>query len=430
MVRLAAIGLAFLLSVMAQPVCGAQVNLFAGVASASGSNNTIWRSEAYVDNRGDQAEDVTLEIISRGSTSVSGTRTYSIGSRQGLYLSDLYAALKAPSGAGTLRVTGNVTTWVRTYNKATVGTFGQNVPGASSCRFEPDETALFAIHTPLNSQVEPRSNLLLLSLDSAVQTVHVKVGNIERTTELQPGVFSQISNVGAWVGAPSGDVTLEVYSNGLWAGYISSVDATTGDPTTVVGASWRSSFWYEPFDSFSQWTYTPASSEGATFKVSGGVLTVLAYGSGAGSWPGPAAKASLRGFVDIGLQDFSLDTLLTSKVGDYGSSYTTSVMLLDEDGAPVAGFKWVGNDGRFELQADGATKTGGERYAFTTFSGKVSVRKSDDTYSLHYNDGPALASLPRSGSQRVQFVEVTMEKYSTNTWPGEMKIDWIRVRRQ
>jgi len=419
-----------LISLVAWPVCGEQVNLFAGVASASGSNNTVWRSEAYFDNRGDQAGDVTIEIIPRGSASVSGTRTYSIGPRQGLYLGDLYAALNAPGGAGTLRVTGDVSTWVRTYNKAAVGTFGQNVPGAASCRFDPDETPLFAIHTPLNSQVEPRSNLLLLSLDTAVQTVHIKVGNTERTTDLQPGVFSQINNVGAWVGAPTGNATLEVYSSGLWAGYVSSVDATTGDPTTVVGAMWRSSFWYEPFDSFSEWAYTPASSQGATFKVSGGVVTPMAYGSGAGSWPGPVARASLRGSVDAGLQDFSLDTLLSGKVGDYGTSYTTTVTLLDGDAVPVAGFSWIGNDGRFQLIAEGVAKTGGERYSFTSFSGKVSVRKVGDTYSLHYNDGPVLVSLPRSGSQRIQFVEVTMQKYATTTSPGEMKIDWIRVRRQ
>ncbi len=31
----------------------AQVNLFSGVASASGQNNTVWRTEVYLDNRGE-----------------------------------------------------------------------------------------------------------------------------------------------------------------------------------------------------------------------------------------------------------------------------------------------------------------------------------------------------------------------------------------
>lgn len=410
-------------------VLGAQVALFPGVANLAGQNNTAWRSEVFLHNASDTTQTVLLEIMPRDGDSVVASKSYTLSAAQDLRLADLYTALQAPSGAGTLRVTGDVITWVRTYNQGAQGTFGQNVPGAAESGFEVDETASFPIHTPANLQTEFRSNLILLSLDTFAQTVHVKVGGRERTLELQPGVYTQLGNVGSWVGASAGDATVEVVSNGRWAGYVSSVDPVTGDPTTVMGSSRFDYFFYDPFDSFSGWTYTPASSSGSSFRASGGLLSVASFGSG-GDWPGPAATKALTYPVDTGLQDFSLDTMLNATVGGFGAPYSATVLLVDADGVPFVGFCWNGSDGRFELFAEGTATPAGSLYTATSFMGKVSVRKAGATYSLHYNDAAALATLPQTMNKVAYSVRVVMQRYAYTSSSGDMKIDWIRLGRR
>ncbi len=410
-------------------VQAAQVDIFPGVASVAGQNGTAWRSEILLHNGSSSAQNVLLEIIPRGGTGVLASKTIALAPGKGLRLADLYATLQAPSGAGALRMTGDVNTWVRTFNQGIQGTFGQNIPSASDTRYEIDETALFPIHTPASLQSEFRSNLILLSLDAAPQTVRVRVGDRERAFELQPGVFSQIDNVGSWVGAVPGDATLAVVSNGIWAGYVSSIDPVTGDPTTFIGARWPDHLFYEPFDTLAAWSYSTASSVGASFLVHGGLLTVGSFGTG-GSWPGPSVQARLTHPFDASLQDFSLDTMLNATVGGFGDAYRVIVLLLDGDDVPFVGFAWDGNSGRFELHADGSTESAGEPYVYTSVAGKVSVRKEGGTYSIHYNDGPSLADLPQLSNKVATSVQVTMQRYETESSSVQIAVDWIRLERR
>ena len=87
---------------------GPTVTLFAGVASAPGVNDTAWRSEVTLWNGGDSAADVLLEIVPRNETGVVGSLSLTLAAGETRRVADPYAALNAPAGAGTLRVTGDV----------------------------------------------------------------------------------------------------------------------------------------------------------------------------------------------------------------------------------------------------------------------------------------------------------------------------------
>lgn len=399
---------------------GAQVRLFPGVASTSGANNTVWRSEVYLHNEAPQVLTAQLEIIPRDSSNVSGSRVYSLGPSQGLRIPDVYAALSAPSGAGTLRVTGDVLTWVRTFNQGKQGTFGQNVPPASASRHDPNEGVLFAIHTPASQQSEFRSNLLIMSLSDDVQRVETSVGSRQRSFELEAGTYTQISNVGAWIGASSGDGILRVVSDGAWCGYVSAVDPITGDPTTVEGALYDAWWLNDQFDAFGGWSYMPDSSGGASFRSSSGLLAVSSFGSG--DTGGPSIAKALKVAVDAGMSDYSLEVMAYSKA----PGGNLSVQLLDADGAEVVGFSVDSAAGYLDLTAGGVARRG---YLGTNeVAGKVALRQSAGLISLHYKDGPAIVSTPQPASRPLHSLKIRIVKTSLLFTP-DTKVDWVRIGR-
>src|SRR5512140_2672834 len=135
--------------------------LFSGVASAGGANGTQWRTEVVLANAGSAPSGVTLQIVRRDATNVVASTTLTLGAGETRRLPDLYAAMGAPTGAGTLRVTGDALVWVRTYNQGANGTFGMDVPGVTDREgFGAGVPVLFPIQTPTNSSREVRSNLL------------------------------------------------------------------------------------------------------------------------------------------------------------------------------------------------------------------------------------------------------------------------------
>lgn len=399
---------------------GAQVSLFPGIASASGTNNTAWRSEVYLHSENPQAQAVLLEIIPRDSTNVSGSRSYALGPGQGLRIPDVYAALSAPSGAGTLRVTGDVLTWVRTFNQGKQGTFGQNVPAASASRYAPNEGVLFVIHSPANQQSEFRSNLLIMSLSDDVQRVEMSVGSRERSIELEAGTYTQVSNVGAWIGAPSGDGVLRVVSNGAWCGYVSAVDPITGDPTTVDGALYDAWWLNDQFDAFGGWSYMPDSSEGASFRSSSGLLAVSSFGSG--DTGGPSISRPLKVEIDVGMSDYALEAMVYSK--NYGGNLV--MQLLDEDGAEVVGLR-VGSEGTsVYLSVGGVEKQG--YLGKSEVAGKITLRQKEGRVALHYLDGPAIVSAPQPTGRSLHSLKIRIVKTSLLFTP-DTKVDWVRVGR-
>ena len=223
---------AFALGAVAD-AAGPTVTLFAGVASATGVNDTAWRSEATFWNGGAAPADVLLEIVPRGETEVVASTTLTLAAGETRRFADLYAALQAPSGAGTLRVTGNVVAWVRTFNQGSSGTFGQDVPPATA--FSAGAPVLFPISTPADVKAEFRSNLLLLNLETTAVTFTLASGATSKTYDVPAGVFAQISGIGAFLGLSPGRTMLTVTATGKWSGMVATVDPVLGDPTTVRG---------------------------------------------------------------------------------------------------------------------------------------------------------------------------------------------------
>jgi|GEM_PF-5883145 len=228
-----------------------QAILYTGVASAAGANNTAWLSEVMLYNHTTAAQNILVEIIPQGGTAASGIHSFALNAGATQFIPDIYADAEAPGGAGTLRVTGDVLSWVRTYNQSGQGTFGQDIPAAQDITVFPGTTALFPVSVPATLDSGFRSNLILQSLGSGPQHVTLNIMGTVHTVDLPAGVFLEINNVGSVVGAGTGRWPLTVSSDGSWAGFISTVDPVTGDPTTVRGilqpaASERIVFPYAP----------------------------------------------------------------------------------------------------------------------------------------------------------------------------------------
>lgn len=212
------------------------VVLFPGVASNPGANQTQWRSEGLVCNRSTAARTVLLELLPKDGSTVSASTSLTLAAGEIRRLADLYAALHATQGSGMLRVTGDVLTWVRTYNQGTTATFGQDVPpvlpsGGTVAGVE----VLFPIARPADKGKDVRSNLLLVNHETFKITCTVTAGATSKTTDVPAGAYAQVNDVGAWLGVPTGWATIAVRANGRWSGTVSTIDPYTGDPTTVIG---------------------------------------------------------------------------------------------------------------------------------------------------------------------------------------------------
>ena len=227
------------IAVATGPVAGQAVTgprLFSGVASAGGANGTQWRSEVVLSNVRSAPSEARLEIVPRNGTGVVASLTLPLAAGETRRLPDLYAAMDAPSGAGTLRVSGEVLAWVRTYNQGASGTFGMDVPSVTAREgWAAGTPVLFPIQTPSNAAREFRSNLLVTNLESSRTTLTLAAGGAIRTFDVEPGTFAQIDGVGGWLGAPNGASMLTVVSTGRWFGLVTSIDPVLGDPTGMRG---------------------------------------------------------------------------------------------------------------------------------------------------------------------------------------------------
>lgn len=207
-----------------------------GVASAPGSNQTVWRSSATLVNPAAAAVPVKLEIVPRDGTAVVASRQMTLAAGELKTIPNLYQELSAPSGAGTLRVTGDALVWVRTFNQGEEGTFGQDLVGSGEAVFAAGERVLFPLATATNLLTQFRSNLLLLNLESTPIDVTLQSGNASKVISLPGRTYRQLDQVGKQqLGLPAGTSLLEVRATGKWVGYVSTVDPVTGDPTTVRG---------------------------------------------------------------------------------------------------------------------------------------------------------------------------------------------------
>lgn len=207
-----------------------------GVASAPGANQTVWRSSAMLFNPLGTPITAQLAIVPRDGATVAAAKQISLAPGEMKAIPNLYEELTAPSGAGTLRVTGEALVWVRTFNEGESGTFGQDLVGTAETVFEAGNTVVFPIITAANTQTDFRSNLLLLNLEDEPLEVTLRSGSASKVLTVPPRTYKQYDRVGQQqLGLAAGNAILSVQANGKWVGYVSTVDPVTGDPTTVRG---------------------------------------------------------------------------------------------------------------------------------------------------------------------------------------------------
>jgi hypothetical protein len=164
----------------------------------------------------------------------SGTVQLAVGETK--RIENLYDFLHAADGAGMLRLTGEVIAWVRTFNQGAQGTFGQDLtPISPEGGYAPGTPVFFPFSTAVDLRKDFRSNLLLVNLESTAVKFTVSSGTVAKEITVSAGAYTQIDNLGAWLGTPAGFRTAGVVANGRWAGSISTIDPVTGDPTTVRG---------------------------------------------------------------------------------------------------------------------------------------------------------------------------------------------------
>jgi hypothetical protein len=212
------------------------VVLFPGVASLAGSLSTKWRSEAVLYNTTTAAKTVLLEILPKDGSTVAASTSVQLQPKDVRRIADLYAELHATSGSGLLRVTGDVLSWVRTYNQGATATFGQDVPPVLPAGgVEAGDEVLFPISKPGDSKKEFRSNLILYNHGTAKLTCTVASGSKSKSTDVAAGAYAQVNDVGTWLVLPAGWTAITVTANGRWSGTVSTIDPYTGDPTTVIG---------------------------------------------------------------------------------------------------------------------------------------------------------------------------------------------------
>jgi len=213
-----------------------RVLLVPGVARVTGNNNTAWRSDAVFHNPTAAAQTVEVELLPRGSAAVAAQASLPLAPGETRSVENLYEFLHAADGAGMLRLTGDVVSWVRTYNRGGAGSFGQDLAAVAPGEgWNAGEVLVFPFARPADTTREFRSNLLLVNLDTAAITVTMRAGAIEKTKTVDPGTYAQIDNVGTFLGAPVGFGAVRLWATGRWFGVMSTVDPFTGDPTTVRG---------------------------------------------------------------------------------------------------------------------------------------------------------------------------------------------------
>jgi hypothetical protein len=208
--------------------------LYAGVAKVGGANQTAWRSEAILHNPGDAAAQVTLELIPRDGSAVAAHTALTLQAGETRRLVDLYQTLGVASGAGALRVSPGALIWARTYNQGAQGSFGQDLPPVVL------ETATgggIPVALPFaataNIALDFRSNLIVQNLESHDVTLSVRTGSTLKMRVVKANAYSQIDNLGSFLGVAPGAYTAWVLADGRWAGAISTIDPVTGDPTTM-----------------------------------------------------------------------------------------------------------------------------------------------------------------------------------------------------
>ena len=216
--------------------------LAAGMAHASGANNSQWRSKMALLNTSDRLVEATVRYRHG-----SGTATETVALAAGELVSwddvavDLFGMGGESSGSIQVDADGPVLVTARTYNEGAAGTFGQFLPGVAIRQTM--TSGQTGVLSQLANNAAFRTNVGFINLGDEQVQVRVKVFDGmgaelgTRNIAVGPGAWKQQNDIFGAVGAgpvDNGYATVEVLTDGgeVW-GYASVVDNATGDPTTI-----------------------------------------------------------------------------------------------------------------------------------------------------------------------------------------------------
>jgi hypothetical protein len=218
----------------------------------------------------------------------------------------------------------------------------------------------------------------------------------------------------------------------------------------------------DEFNAFSSWDYTFDSNQGASFKVSNGVLSVADFGirqgggGEHGSWYGPIATKELSAPLDISRDDFMMKAYLSSQDNLQGALGLIWIVLLDAENTPLLGIYWsdnkhegIGMDSYFVHDPvgndeyghnswlglytnDGIKGVGDISGLFRTINGKVTLRKSAGQLSLYFDKDegkPLFTSTTGKGGGVASKVKVYILKYGEHA-NRDMKVDYLKILKQ
>lgn len=170
------------------------VVFFPGVAHAPGASGTAWRSEVVLHNPTGTSQQVELALLPRGSGAVAVASQLVLAVGETRRIPDLYAFLRAPDGAGMVRITGEVVAWVRTYNQGASGTFGQDlVPVDASSAYTPSEPLIFPFSATADIKTGFRSNLLLVNLEPVAITFTLRAALRKKPSTYPPEPIAKLT---------------------------------------------------------------------------------------------------------------------------------------------------------------------------------------------------------------------------------------------
>jgi len=236
-------GKSFVISQSGTSGGASEIYMVAGIAHASGSGGSVWRSTLAVTNRSGGRADLTL-VYRYGS----GTSTRSYGLQNGGIVewadvvSSLFGISAASAGSVEVQSTRPVIVTARTYNEGAAGTFGQFLPGVD------DSSVISYGREGILPQIKKtsafRTNIGFVNSGGSSVTVRTKLYSSSGsqlgstvTTTIPARQWKQENDVFQRAGVSSCDLgyaSVEVTTNGatVWA-YASVVDNGTGDPTTI-----------------------------------------------------------------------------------------------------------------------------------------------------------------------------------------------------
>jgi PKD repeat protein len=223
-----------------------------GTASASGANNTYFRSNLSLTNPGSSTVTAKLSFTKRNETAEAGTATVPLGPRETKFWNDAVKELFGLEGvAGFIEIVTAqpIVAWGRTYNDNTVaggtGSYGQFIPAFAETDLIGTKGAIFpGLSQNTTDSSGFRTNMGIQNVGSSSASVLLQVflkdgtkaGEKSYTVEAGQAIFkSKILDdiLGVGSGIKDGYVVVKPPTGARIYAWASSVDNRSSDPTFV-----------------------------------------------------------------------------------------------------------------------------------------------------------------------------------------------------